>query len=216
MRQSRFTAEQLVTVLRRVEARAPGTKVRALLRRRLMLLGAFFVLPAFIACGGRSSAQNDHGSTAAIPNRHPSSDSLTRLVAGGPLQPADFAISGLHLGMDSGMVRHMLGAPDSSAQIPEQRDPGATGTVWVYGQLTVLFSPYDGVGALEITGPLVATPRGLHVGDSAHRVRELYGAPASEDDSDWQYESDRVDPNVMIVLFKKGTVERIYLGAIRD
>jgi hypothetical protein len=43
------------------------------------------------------------------------------------------------------------------------------------------------VRTVRLTGPDVATARGLEVGDGASRVRRLYGEPASVGDGVWRY-----------------------------
>jgi len=78
----------------------------------------------------------------------------------------DFAVAGVSPGTDSTVVRARLGPPDSSTRI-----------TWFYRDFALLFNRSSALGVIPISGPRVATSRGLRVGDPQTRVRQLYGPP---------------------------------------
>jgi hypothetical protein len=83
--------------------------------------------------------------------------------------------------------------------------------------MTVLFSPFDStVAGFDIKGPEFMTVRGLRVGDSRQRVRQLYGDAESADTSDLQFDDPSEEGRVIIALLRVGVVWRVYVGLIFD
>jgi len=83
-------------------------------------------------------------------------------VEAGPLTSADLSVAGISVDEDSVSVLRALGTPI-----------GRDSSVWRYADMQVVFN--DGkVSILSILGPARETQRGLRVGDSADRARQLY------------------------------------------
>jgi hypothetical protein len=152
-----------------------------------------------------------------VVSTHPDSTDLAG-SPGTPLTPADFVVVGLHAEMDSAAVATLLGMPDSDTASDDFRDPGAKLVAWHYRDLTVILGSHNSLGGVAITGPSIATARGLRVGDTRERARVLYGAPESEFGGDWQYEYHG-HPALLAALqisFVDGRVREIYLGHLYD
>jgi hypothetical protein len=138
------------------------------------------------------------------------------LSAQASLRPDDFIIAGVRDGLDSASVRRILGAPDS---VSFTIDPGAPGhqiAHWNYRRFSVVLTAH--VLGINVLQRGVRTHRGLRVGDSLNRVRQLYGPPDEQDGTDWWYR----DPNnstashVMLIDTMGGRVTSIYLGWYTD
>jgi len=72
--------------------------------------------------------------------------------------------------------------------------------------------------ALSVTGPGVATRRGLTVGDPAARALALYGPPARQDDGYWEY-LDPKEPqglHIIRITVRNDLVTGIFLGTVLD
>jgi len=127
-----------------------------------------------------------------------------------PIGEADLILLGLSIGIDSGRVREVLGAPDSIRHW--YRPEGHGRSNWRYGPVSLLFDR-DGqrLGAAIIGGG-VQTARGLAVGDSVSRLVELYGMPTREETpTSWRYMSE-TDPWLATrVLLRDGRVYWIYV-----
>ncbi len=137
---------------------------------------------------------------------------------GAPLTSGDFVVVGLHALMDSMAVVRLLGGPDSVSIDHDSRAPGAKLVSWHYRDLTVLLGSANSVGGFWITGPAVPTARGLKVGDTQERVKELYGVPEDEFAGEWEYsyEGRFTGRIVLRVSFLNGRVQRLYLGHLYD
>ena len=118
--------------------------------------------------------------------------------------------------MDSLTVLRLLGAPDSVDAEDDFRAPGAKLVSWTYPDVIVLLGSYNSVGGIWITGAKVATARGLSIGDSDARVRELYGEPSDTYGSEWQYENRSGVDDVIRIEIADARVIRIYLGHLYD
>jgi hypothetical protein len=177
------------------------------MRMRRPIFCAFTLL---LACRPESQRGSDAVKTG--PSQQVAAEAASKSPgAGAPLDSTDFVVAGVSIGAESTHVRRVLGAPDSSEAIR----PSPGGLAWYYRDLTVLFSPYDGlVAGLQITGPRFATARGLRVGDSRGRVHRLYGEAVTADSSDLQFEDQQ--GRVLITLLRDGLVSRLYVGVIFD
>ena len=134
------------------------------------------------------------------------------------LTPRDFVIDVLDDGMDSALVRRVMGDPDSASIEENPFDTGAKLITWVYRDLEVHFASTNHVVGLAITGARVRTHRGLSVGDSATRVLDLYGEPSGRYEGTWDYSdpADRHGLHVLRVRIENGKVRWIYAGWLLD
>ena len=135
--------------------------------------------------------------------------------AGSPwLADSDFVVAGLPDDADSSEILAVLGEPDSVISIPDPDEPDIDLLAWVYPDLAIALAD-DGLryGA-TLTGPGVATARGLRPGDPATRVGELYGRPQRRTGSAWDYVApDHEDGlHVMRVGLNGERVSWIFLG----
>ena len=118
--------------------------------------------------------------------------------------------------MDSLAVLKLLGVPDSVDAEEDFRAPGEKLISWTYSDVIVLLGSNNYLGGIWITGPGAATARGLRIGDSDARVRELYGEPSDTYGSEWQYEDRSGVGDVVRISVVDGRVTRIYLGHLYD
>jgi hypothetical protein len=133
-----------------------------------------------------------------------------------PLTKADFVLGGLTRGMDSALVRQRLGNPDSISIDPHPFDVGAQLVAWHYPGLTVEFFATDHIVGTSTRASSTATRRGLHVGDSIPRLKQLYGEPTDSVANDYDYEDSDDSHLVMRITTRRGRIVEIYLGAIID
>ncbi len=135
---------------------------------------------------------------------------------GTPLRPDDFIVAGLVEGMPPARVRALLGAPQSVVGSVDFRDQESELISWRYRDLTALLGSTDEVRGVWISGQSVATMRGLRVGDSRERVRQLYGIPAAGDDKMVEYADPNERLHVIRVGLKRARVETIFIGWVLD
>jgi hypothetical protein len=118
---------------------------------------------------------------------------------------------------DSLDVQRNVGKPDSVA-LEHNTLGGGVFINWFYADLRFFFVPSDsGAMVLGITlqTPHVATRRGLRVGDTADRVRLLYGEPDIYQD-EWRYAHKEKPYLIVNVSVSKGRVTEIHVGSIID
>ncbi|HEX5003828.1 MAG TPA: hypothetical protein VFV65_00830 [Gemmatimonadales bacterium] len=130
------------------------------------------------------------------------------------LTDRDFVVAGLPDDADSSEVLAQLGEPDSVISTPDPEEPDIDLLAWVYPELAVAFGE-DGLRyGITLTGPGVATARGLRTGDSTDRLTELYGRPQRRDAAGWDYVApdDADGLHVMRVRLESGRVSWIFLG----
>jgi hypothetical protein len=120
--------------------------------------------------------------------------------------------------MDTSAILRLIGRPDSVTQVNDFRDREATLVTWHYHALTLYLGSYNSLGAVEISGAGVTTARGLRIGDTPDRTRQLYGPPSAEEASEWQYEDPRDLEGLtgMQIRFVEGRVKTIYIGHFYD
>ena len=133
-----------------------------------------------------------------------------------PLTKTDFALGGVAEGTDSATVRRRLGKPDSVLSESNSFDDPSKLITWLYRRLTIDFFSSTKVVGLSTTDSSVRTPRGLRVGDSVTRLKQLYGEPAGSYEDTWDYEDSAQRLHVMRVTVRNGRVAQIYLGYILD
>jgi len=132
------------------------------------------------------------------------------------LRQADFALGGITQGMDSAAVRRSLGRPDSIVVDDNPFDTGAKLVTWRYRHMTVEFFSTDQVVGVSTTDRAVASPRGLRVGDSVTRLKQLYGEPTGSYENVMDYEDPHGALHVLRVTIHNERVVEIYLGSILD
>lgn len=134
------------------------------------------------------------------------------------LTESDFIVAGLADDADSTEVLRALGEPDSIISLPDPDAPDVELLAWVYPELAVSFGD-DGLRyGVTLTGPGVATSRGLRTGDAEERLIELYGRPHHRGESAWDYVAPD-DPDglhVMRVHVDRGRVSWIFVGWLMD
>ena|SRR2546430_4655843 len=133
-----------------------------------------------------------------------------------PLAQPDFALAGIAEETDSAQVQRRLGKPDSVLVDQHPFDVGAKLVTWRYKRLTVDFFSSDRVVGLSTTDPGVRTPRGLRVGDSVVRLKQLYGEPTGSYEDAWDYDDRAEHLHVMRITVRDGHVAAIYLGYLLD
>ncbi len=133
-----------------------------------------------------------------------------------PLTQRDFVLGGLEENMDSAVVRHRLGKPDSILVDESPFDVGAKLVTWRYRRVTVDFFASDRVVGLSTTDPSIPTPRGLRVGDSIARMKQLYGEPTGSYADASDYEDPHQHLHLIRVTVHDGHVAAIYLGYLLD
>jgi len=133
-----------------------------------------------------------------------------------PLSKADFALGGVAEGMDSATVRRRLGKPDSIFAEDNALDSPSKLITWDYRRLTVDFFSTDHVVGLTTRDSGTVTPRGLRIGQSVARLKQLYGEPSGSYEDVWDYEDPAQRLHVLRVTVREGRVAMIYLGYILD
>ena len=134
------------------------------------------------------------------------------------LAARDFDVGPLRGDMSADEVRAALGSPVSISSDPDFRDTSGLVETWYYPDLSVSFVSKDGLFGTRITGKAWATSRGLRVGDSEAKVRELYGKPEGSSDGAHDYvdHSDGTDRRLIRVEVQNSRVTSIYLGMLLD
>jgi hypothetical protein len=126
------------------------------------------------------------------------------------------SLGGIFAEADSAVVRHRFGKPDSIVVEDDPSHPGTTLMTWVYPRFAILFFSTDHVVGVGTRDSSITTPRGLRVGDSVARLRQLYGEPREVYEGVWEYR----DPNpreqrVLHITLRQGRVGDIYVGLTR-
>lgn len=132
------------------------------------------------------------------------------------LSPDDFQVVGVTEETDSSAIRALLGPPDSVVVQNPSDDQGLT-TIY-YPDLIISFGYSDTPIGFMLTGPGVETYRGLRVGETRDRVRQLYGDAPFPHHAVWEF-TDPTDPDglhLIQVQFAGSRVDRIYVGWMLD
>ncbi len=108
------------------------------------------------------------------------------------LTAADLTIARIPLKADSGMIRQMLGAPDSVAR---GEDPSESGqfSAWWYRDLEVLIGRNGAVIGKWIRGASRSTARGLRIGATQDDVLRIYGPPRTS-----------IGPSMPLIVYRIG------------
>jgi hypothetical protein len=130
----------------------------------------------------------------------------------------DFRLGPVPEGTDSLIVRHRIGRPDSISTEAAAPDVSAKLHVWHYHHFRLYFTEQSihGVMAVETTDATYATNRGLRVGDSASRLKKLYGKPVGTYENTWDYDDPTTHLHVLRFTIRNGRVKAIYVGWIID
>lgn len=135
-----------------------------------------------------------------------------------PLDSADFVVRGVDAGTSAERARALLGAPDSIVELPHPHDAGGRLVRWDFADLRVHFWSERTVAGVTLTGPGVATRRGVRAGDALQVVRDAYGEPSRTDEEGWIY-LDPADPSELHLLRFRTDGERvtdIFVGTVLD
>jgi len=134
------------------------------------------------------------------------------------LADSDFVVAHLPDDADSSDVLKSLGEPDSVISIDDPNDPDVELLAWVYRDMAVSLGEEGVRYGVTLTGPGVATARGLHTGDPPSRVIELYGRPQHRNGETWDYiaPDDENGLHVMRVRFDRGRISWIFLGWLME
>ena len=134
-----------------------------------------------------------------------------------PLRARDFRILGLTHSADTADVRRKFGNPRT---VEDRHDPDYPMTQWVYRSFKARFLGTSNISGFLLTGPRVQTARGLRVGQTRSRVRQLYGPPPTFDgpqnDCCWSYRDPTTEAHIVQVRFNGDLVQEIYLGYVGD
>jgi hypothetical protein len=135
-----------------------------------------------------------------------------------PIGSADFAVAGLTEDTDSTEIRRVLGTPDSVVVHENPFDTGGKLPTHFYRDITIHYAYGSTPVGFMLTGPDFETERGLKVGDSMERVRQLYGEPGYPDGETWEFTDpeDLEGLHVIRVDFVGDRVRRIYVGWLFD
>jgi hypothetical protein len=132
------------------------------------------------------------------------------------LSARDLKVGGIAEAADSVAVRRALGAPLRVQRDTQPNDDGVLLTVWHYRGLNVSFDPDGRRYTVALTRRGYATARGVRVGDSAEKVRRLYGRPHFSDDEHLLYARSGEDFETLGITFflENGKVKMIILGEV--
>jgi len=130
------------------------------------------------------------------------------------LTSADFVLTGIPDRADTGVVRRVLGSPDS---IADGDDPSQAGPIptWWYRDLRVAFLAGHELHGWWLTGRSRSTQRGLRVGAARVEIQRLYGSPTNAyGDSVLVYcePYGGTVPRCMYVSVRRDHVQGIYVG----
>ena len=134
-----------------------------------------------------------------------------------PLQLHDLTIPGLASDADTARVRAVFGEPQQVRDSTIEGE-GIPLLVWVYSDVVFDFASGGEVFRTRFVGPSLATRRGLRVGDSVDRVRDLYGQ-AHDRSQDGRFMLYKPTPTpsrelAMLVIADAQTVKGIVLGHV--
>ena len=132
------------------------------------------------------------------------------------LSENDFFITGLHYRADSAAVVKAIGLPDSIKEIKQTWRFNHSGfSCWYYPDYQLYFNPVNSLDGILIQHSGFLTAKGLGVGDSFSRVRELYGD--SSNDVNFPYASlhycyNQRDTTGITIRIEDSRVKSIYAG----
>lgn len=131
------------------------------------------------------------------------------------LRYSDMELPGIRINVDSGYVLRMLGAPRSTGRVETADGPLLT---WRYEDIEIALDPQGRCWWFSITGPGVATRRGIRVGDSTDVVLRLHGEPSRASDEaqlvyEWRTDVNHSELGVVFLL-EAGRVVRIMAGHV--
>ena len=133
-----------------------------------------------------------------------------------PLASADFVVARLSEGLDSTAVQERLGAPDSVTVIDHPHDVGGTLATWCYPHLLAAYGRTGRLVGVTLTDSTYTTHRGLRVGDTSNRVRELYGVPSPGAAGEWRYHAQDSHLHAVVITIAGDRVVSVFLGWLLD
>ena len=136
------------------------------------------------------------------------------------LSESDFRVNGVSDRASKVAVLGAFGPPERVGTVPNDFDPDAPITRLEYEGLEIDYITPENILGFDLTTPRWETARGLRVGDTVERVRQLYGAPAPEniDSSSWEYHDPKDKEGLHVISFEvsDGHVKRIFVGWTLD
>ncbi len=127
----------------------------------------------------------------------------------------DVVVAGIDLSAepDTGAVRAALGAPQAR---PHYLNGKFYFLEWGFRDVAIEFGADGLAWGVLLTGPAIATSRGLRVGDSEERVTDLYGEPDERNDSTLVYQFG-VEPRRAGSPINAGRIEvHVFDGRVRS
>jgi hypothetical protein len=131
------------------------------------------------------------------------------------IDSTDLSVAGIKKGMSSFAVSRLLGKPESKISENNQLDPSSKLYTWKYDGLSVRLYNDSWVFGISISSPRYSTQRGLRVGDSIKRLKQLYGLNFRIRENNWMYENPEYG-YIIFITIKKNKVSAIYLGTLLD
>ncbi len=178
------------------------------MKKILLVLLAALMVTGLCACGGGNPESNGGGDNAGADVSAPTSG------AGGYI----FVSDGVNVEIDTKMadIESDLGEPKSYFE-SQSCAFGELDKVYTYSGFridTYQIGGVDYISDVIFTDDTISTPEGAAIGDSADRIKELYGEPTTEDDNRLVYASGDMK---LAFLLDDGTVTTIeYLTTILD
>ena len=179
------------------------------MKKFLLILLAALMVTGLCACGGGNSSSGDNGNGGGAEVNAPTSG------AGGYI----FVSNCVNVEIDTKMadIESDLGEPKSYFE-SQSCAFGELDKVYTYSGFRIDTYQIGGVdynSDVIFTDDTISTPEGAAIGDSADRIKELYGdKPTSEDDMRLVYEQGSMK---LVFLLEGGSVTTIeYMTKILD
>ena len=130
-----------------------------------------------------------------------------------PVTTADLAFAGVLWRADTLALLRILGQPArrGTYKWPDAEEPMSA---WIYPGLEFDLAAGDGVLIAVVVGPTVQTTRGVRIGDTAGKVRRLYGDPTENEKGTWEYDAEDDGGVALMFTIVDGKVTDIMAGTI--
>lgn len=142
----------------------------------------------------------------------------TRPTSVAPLEEMDWVIAGIEIGADSSDVRRILGDPRELVRSMHPYGSELELLEWLYPDLTVHLQGDGIVNGFTLTGPSLATRRGVSVGHDLETLNRAYGAPNEASSRRWLYCDPQYDECLRLIQFhvQGDRISSIWLGVPQD
>jgi len=167
----------------------------------------FTILPAPADETGQSEQPNENESTGQESEQSSSDQSSEEKAEPEPLSMEDdLKLGELQVDMTKQTLEELIKAKLTDSK--SDNSLGFKSETLIYDDGTEIQLVDDKIYSISVTSPDYPTPRGLRVGDTAEKVKELYGEPtAIEEDGLWIYSSRGYD--LFYITIKDNTVAAI-------